>query len=91
MARTPVEVWNEFQDLASKYVKGVLSLGPEALAQKYKEYLETLPPTRRNGIIVILDPKTGKSRSIKRTDIPRLLIEDPEFRKMYLRVVSEAR
>jgi len=81
MAKLASEAWREFVDLASKYAKGVLSLGPEALAEKYEEYLQTLPEPARNGSIVIM----GEKRLVvKRRDIPKLLREDPDFRKLFL-------
>lgn len=91
MTRTPAEVWSEIQDLATKIVKGVLALGPEVLAEKYKEYLSTLPPAARNGIIVVLSPDGKKRFVLRRADIPQLLITNEEFRKAYLRVIVEGR
>jgi len=81
MAKPATEVWREFVDLASKYAKGALSLGPEALAEKYEEYLQSLPEPARNGSIIIMGEKR---HVIKRRDVPRLLREDPEFRKLFL-------
>jgi len=87
MPRNPKEVWNELLELAEKYSRGVLGLGPEFLASKYQEYLDSLPDFAREGAIVVFDPEGKKSRVVPRKEIPRLLREDSEFRELYIKML----
>jgi len=91
VGRNPKEVWAELVELAEKYSKGVLGLGPELLASKYQEYLDSLPDFARDGAIVIFDPEGKKSRVVPRREVPRLLREDPEFRELYIKMLLGVR
>ena len=52
----------------------------KAVAETYKQYLKTLTKSGRGKYLVFLN---DKRKAIKRTDIPKLLEEDPEFYERY--------
>lgn len=56
------------------------------LASAYREYLEALPPEHREMVMVIMTPNGGVA--VKRTEIPRLLVEDDEFLRLFLQHLS---
>lgn len=50
------------------------------VAETYKQYLKSLAKSERGTYLVFLN---DKRKAIKRTDIPKLLEEDPEFYETY--------
>jgi len=57
------------------------------LAKAYAEYLETLPPEHRDLMLVILTDKG--SVAVKRNEIPKRIVEDPEFCNLFLQYLSK--
>ena len=57
------------------------------VAESYKKYLKSLTKSEREKYLVFLGE--DKRKAIKRSEIPRLLAEDPEFYKTYKGLFEE--
>jgi len=80
------EIYSEIKMTAKQIVHGALSLNADAvnkLADLYQQYLDQLPDELREAEIIIFSSKGAIS--YKRSDIPRLLREDKDFRELFLR------
>lgn len=63
------------------------------LAQAYEDYLNTLPPEHRDLVMAIM--VGNKVVTVKRSEIPKRILEDEEFFHLFLshldRIASKAR
>ena len=80
MSANPLEKWRKVQRLALKFKNDIV----HELAQAYQEYLDSLPEFAREVTIM-----TFSGKVIKRKDIPRLIIEDPQFREWFIKHLTE--
>ncbi|MEM0087610.1 MAG: hypothetical protein QXK85_01435 [Thermofilum sp.] len=77
------EIWREMRRVALSN-----SLDAEKrrrLASLYRQYNEALPPEHRGTAMVILGEKP---RVIPREEIPRLIMEDDDFYRLILKMLS---
>jgi len=80
------ETWNGIKLVARQIVRGAISLDTdvvEKLAELYEQYLHQLPDELREAEIIIFSSKGAMI--YKRSDIPRLIREDKDFRELFLR------
>ncbi|RLE88786.1 MAG: hypothetical protein DRJ67_01080 [Thermoprotei archaeon] len=56
------------------------------LAQAYQGYLNTLPPEHREMMMAIM--AKGRTIVVKRSEIPRRILEDDEFFHLFLQHLS---
>ena len=56
------------------------------LARAYQEYLETLPEQHRELVMAIM--AKGRTIVVKRSEIPRRILEDDEFFHLFLQHLS---
>jgi len=61
----------------------------ERVARAYEEYLEALPPEQRRKTLMTLTHKARFPTVVRRSDIPRLIRKDPEFYRIYKKIILE--
>jgi len=81
--KTPKEAFGRVIKLALTFSNEVR----HELAKAYAEYLETLPPEHRDLTVVFMTDKG--SISVRRSEIPRRIVEDPEFCNLFLQYLSK--
>lgn len=59
----------------------------KSVADSYRNFLKTLSKSKKDTSLVFLI--TDKRTAVKRTDIPKLLEEDPEFYKRYKKLIQK--
>lgn len=81
MSASPAELFKKVKNLALRFRNDYV----HELAKAYEEYLNSLPEWAQNVTIL-----TFSGKQIKRKDIPRLLVEDPQFREWYIKILTES-
>ncbi|MEM3414863.1 MAG: hypothetical protein QW575_04770 [Thermoproteota archaeon] len=76
----------KFRELQEEAMKTGLTLDTnsiEEMAKKIEQYVCSLPEPLRNYSVISIG-----GRRVKRVDYPRLFREDPEFRQIFLQMLT---